>query len=80
MNIYFTNSKSPSHCQVHKLLYRAHDSDNESYYMHQYVKQQAQLLIKTDLGNWIKMANIANVFISKSQLKSPQMKKTSPFS
>lgn len=55
-----------------------HKRDNESHQETSVCKVATQLLIKSDLGNWIKMANRANVFVSKSQPKSPQMTENTP--
>ena len=56
-----------------------HKGDNESHQDTSVCEAATQLLIKSDLGNWIKIASRANVFVSKSQPKSPtQMTESTP--
>ena len=56
-----------------------HKGDNESHQDTSVCEAATQMLIKSDLGNWIKMASRANVFVSKSQPKSPnQMTENTP--
>lgn len=68
-----------SRAQVTARSIGPHKGDNESHQDTSVCEALTQLLIKSDLGNWIKMASRANVFVSKSQPKSPtQMTENTP--